>query len=110
MLTNGSGGRAAPHVSLLYNNDTFSLFRPSSIPSGDDEKVIFEADEDQHLYYSSLYNLIGKLHEAFPHFRGDGDNELILDFGILDMQISEVGNDASIMARGCLADYESSTG
>lgn len=90
LLRDGSNGLAAPHVSLIYNNDAFSLFRPSSVPSGDDEKVIFESDEDQQLYYSSLDTLTGKLHEAFPHFRGDGDNELILDFGILDMQISEV--------------------
>lgn len=89
-LKNGSTGLAAPHVSLLYNNDFFSLFRPSSVPSGDDEKVLFAEDEDQQLYYSSLDSLIAKIHEAFPQFRGDGDNELILEFDILDMQISEV--------------------
>lgn len=90
LLSDGSGDTAAPQVSLNYNNESFSLFRPSSVPSGDNEKVIFESDDDQHLYYSSLDKMIGKLHEVFPHFRGDGDNELILDFGILDMQISEV--------------------
>lgn len=89
LLENGSSDRAAPHVSLLHDNNSFSLFRPSSVPSGDNEGVIFGADKDQYLYYSSLDVLIGKLHEAFPQFRGDGDNELILDFGILDMQISE---------------------
>lgn len=90
LLGDGSNAIAAPHVSLLYDNESFSLFRPSSVPSGDDETVMFELDEDQHLYYSSLDIFIAKLHEAFPQFRGDGDNELILDFGILDMQISEV--------------------
>ena len=94
-LRNGSSGLAAPHVSLMYNNDSFSLFRPSSIPSGDDEKVVFGDDEEQQLYYSPLDTFIGKLHEAFPQFRGDGQNELILDFDFLDMRISEVRRDHS---------------
>lgn len=88
---------AAPHVSLTYDNQEYSLFRPSSSPSGDSEKVLFavhdESGDQGHnseLYFASLASLMRKLHEAFPQLRGDGDNELIFDFGILDMQISEV--------------------
>lgn len=81
----------SPHVSLIWDNASYSLFRPSSSPSGDDEDVVF-ADEDggeHELYFGSLEQLIVMLHRAFPALSGEGENEVILDFGILDMQISE---------------------
>ena len=98
----------APHVSLICDNREYSLFRPSSSPSGDDEQVLFglvdetdaknqdenriDNDAVHKLYYSPLEMLIEKLHQAFPSLANDGDNEMTLDFGILDMQISEVGH------------------
>lgn len=81
----------SPHVSLILDNASYSLFRPSSSPSGDDEDVVF-ADEDggeHELYFGSLEQLIVMLHRAFPALSGEGENEVTLDFGILDMQISE---------------------
>ena len=81
----------APHVALIYDNLSYSLFRPSSSPSGDDEEVLFgDAQEGHFLYYANLETLATHLHQTFPQLRGDGDNELVFDFGILDMQISEV--------------------
>ena len=82
----------APHVSLLYNNASYSLFRPSSSPSGDHENVLLGDEEagDHDLYFASLDNFIQSLHETLPDLSGDGENEIILDFGPLDMQVSEV--------------------
>lgn len=80
---------------MIYNNHEYSLFRQTSTPSGDDEDVLFGEREEsqtdqQSLYYSSLEHFIEALHSVFPDMKGDGDTELLLDFGILDMQISEV--------------------
>lgn len=89
-LRSAEYGQAAPHVLLTYKNEIYSLFRPSSVPSGDDENLLFSEDEEQRLYYSPLETLIERLHAAFPNFRVEGDEELILDLSLLDMQISEV--------------------
>jgi len=93
--TSSADRPSAPHVSLIHNNHEYSLFRQTSTPSGDDEDVLFGEREEsqtdqQSLYYSSLEHFIEALHSVFPDMKGDGDSELILDFGILDMQISEV--------------------
>lgn len=82
----------APHVSLSYNNASYSLFRSSSSPSGDDEEVLLGDEEagDHELFYANLETLIHTLHEVLPDLRGEGENEVILDFGPLDMQVSEV--------------------
>lgn len=95
--TSQGEAQVAPHVSLSYDNQEYSLFRPSSSPSGDNEEVLLPAggddgsgqDTGSELYFGSLTNLMRKIHDSFPQLRGDGENELIFDFGILDMQISE---------------------
>lgn len=95
---------SAPHVSLIYNNHEYSLFRQTSTPSGDDEEVLFGEREEsqtdqQSLYYNSLEHFLEALHSVFPDMKGDGDTELTLDFGILDMQISEVSSISSLVPR-----------
>lgn len=103
----GDAQRSAPHVSLIYDDYEYSLFRPSSTPSGDEEDVLFpiggeylddneakgpQQVNEHELYYAPLDTVMQRLHAVFPAFKGDGDNEMILDFGILDMQIAEVRN------------------